>query len=130
MRTVFQGTAMAALVLLLGPSGWAAEERDFMLRTTQDLADVCAVEPGSEMYAQAIHLCLGFLEATTQYHDALAAGESGESIVCWPDGAPTRMQAVEAFVDWTRRNPDHMDDAPIEGLMRAFVERFPCPDTM
>ena len=106
------------------PSGYTLE--DFQLRTTQDLFDICNLDPGAPDYVTAKAFCYGFIEGAAHYDEALEDGTK-IAIVCAPDTA-TREQAVEAFTMYVRANPGHLTEKPIDTVFRAIIAKWPCAE--
>ena len=99
---------VAALGLLSWPAGaqdaGRADLQDYTLETGEDLADLCAVDEGSDIYAQAKQFCFGFLSGVVHFHDALAAAPEFGPIVC-PEGKVTREDGVAIYVAWAQAPP-------------------------
>ncbi len=104
------------------PSGYSLE--DFQLRTTQDLFDICNLDPGVSDYVTAKSFCYGFIEGAAHYDEALEDGTK-IAIVCAPETA-TREQAVEAFTMYVRANPQYLKEKPIDTVFRAIIAKWPC----
>ena len=107
----------AVMALALGQGGPAAAQdagtaslEDFTLKSGQDLVELCAVEPGNDLYADAKMFCFGVMEGIIQYHDAVGRGPDGDVIVC-PEGEVTREDTVEMFVTWGKANSDQARDS-------------------
>ena len=124
-----------AAVAALAFGAWAAAAQDagmadmddFALRTGQDLADLCAVQEGDPLYADAKMFCYGVIEGMIQYHDAVGRGPDGDFIVC-PEGAVTRSDTVNIFVEWARANPQKAaNEWPAEAVVEAALAAWgPC----
>ncbi len=104
------------------PSGYNLE--DFQLRTTQDLFDICNLDPGAADYVTAKSFCYGFIEGAAHYDEALEPGPN-KVIFCMPV-TTTRAQAVEAFTMYVRANPQYLKEAPLDTLFRAIDAKWPC----
>lgn len=115
---------------------WMAEAQDagmagmddFALKSGQSLADLCGVKPGDPLYADAIMFCYGVMEGMFQYHDAVGRGPDGDIIVC-PEGAVTRTDMANIFVEWAKANPQKAaNDWPAEAVVEAALAKWgPCP---
>src|SRR3546814_222940 len=83
-------------------TGWvgAATPDSFKIRSAQDLVALCDADPADANYVAAIHFCHGFAVGAFQYYQSLAAATPSARFVCVPDPAPSRTQAIPAFVSW------------------------------
>lgn len=114
------------MLALAAPPALAAVPENFQARTTQDFVDLCSTERTSPNYMEAIQFCYGYITGATQLYYALLGPEGIRPLAC-PKGEVTRQQAVDVFLDWAKRNPDLLSkERPIEGLMRAAAEKWPC----
>ena len=97
-------------VLCLWPMQSAAVTRDtFLVRTTQDLTELCTAPETDPLHAAAIGFCVGYVIGTYHYYTA------------------TRQQAVEMFVGWAKQNSQYMGERPVDSLMRFATGQWPCP---
>jgi len=121
-----QSLLFAAALGLGMPQAMAAPNDDLKASTTQDFVDICSTDPSSPAYASAIQFCYGYITGATQLYYALLGPEGIRPIAC-PRGEVTRQGAVDVFLDWARRNPELLGkEQPIQGLMRAAAEKWPC----
>jgi hypothetical protein len=108
----------------------AVEDADFQFNTTQDLAALCSVAPGTPEYPMSHQACRAFIEATLQYHDAVSKPNKLKRLVCYPPNT-TIDDGVTAFNAWAK---DHAGDIkslaepPVLGLIRALAAKYPCKD--
>jgi len=100
---------------------------DFKLGSAGDLVDVCTLEPGHQHYTAAIAFCYGFFEGAIHYHEAISGTERHVDLVCDPPET-TRLQAVEVFVAYLQANPQYRDEASIDAIFRALIDRWPCSE--
>lgn len=124
--------AVLALGIILGAvqpctPAWGVTRETFLTKTTQDLVDLCSAPESDPLYQAAIGFCLGFAVGALQTHLAENAGPDGKKLVCLPDPPPTREQGVQMFVTWAKQNQQFMKEAPVEGLYRFLIGRWPCP---
>jgi Rap1a immunity proteins len=47
-------------------------------------------------------------------------------LVCFPNPAPSRNEAVAEFVQWAKARPQHMNELPVETEFRFLMEKWPC----
>lgn len=100
---------------------------DLKLQSAGELVDVCTVAQEDEHYATALAFCYGFFEGAIRYAEAIAGTGSHKKLVCAPDGT-TRLEAVEVFVTYMGDNTQHLDEAPVDGIYRALMPRWPCAE--
>jgi hypothetical protein len=125
------GTALATALLLTGAplvAGAQLTAEDFRIRNAADLVDLCTATAGNEVAEEAIHFCHGFVSGAWQYHQAQASGPDGERIVCPPEPPPTRNEAIAMFVEWTKTNPQSLQEPAVEALFRFLAGKYPCPE--
>lgn len=106
----------------------AADSDNFKAKTTHDLVALCSVAVGDDLYDAAMGYCLGFVDAAHDYHMAVTAGDLMKPIAC-PDHTTTRQEVVDMFLEWAKGSESLLDqESPINGLMRAASEKWPCED--
>jgi hypothetical protein len=98
---------------------------EFKLDQTRELLDICTVSASHPDYLEAYGFCVGYFTGAMHYHRALAKGPERKAIVC-PEHTVTRAEAIAVYVTWAKANPQYMNDEPMEALMRAAVEKWPC----
>jgi hypothetical protein len=123
--TVLAAAAMLALwPLPSGAQDGVADLEDFNVDTTQNLIDLCSVDPSSSLYAEALQFCYGFFEGMMHYHDRLAGPEI-KPIVC-PTGQVTRQDVVDIYLAYAEANPQYKNEDPADNVMRAAIAKWPC----
>jgi hypothetical protein len=106
----------------------AVQDEDLRFDTTEDLYQVCSVQPDAAEYAAASFACRAFIEAAVQYHDAVADRQQLKRLICYPATA-TISDGRAAFVAWAQRNVGNdtlMNELPVVGLVRALAAKYPC----
>ena len=99
---------------------------DYDVPTTGDLITLCNVSEDDPLYQAARGFCLGYIDAAMDYHAALTAGPNYEAIVCH-EGTVSREEVVTVVLEWSQSNGQHLkSEAPVHGVMRALVEKWPC----
>ena len=94
--------------------------------TTGDLVELCSVNVDDPLYEAAMGFCLGYVDAAMDYHAALTAGPKYDAIVC-PPATIAREEVVAVVMEWSKGNAQHLQgEAPVHGVMRAIVEKWPC----
>lgn len=122
-------TLAAAGLMVWSLQSWAqdagmADIEDFTMETGTDLADLCSVDPGNDLYAEAKQFCFGFMSGVVHFHDALASGPEFGRIVC-PEGEVTRDQFVDIYVGWANANPDQASgNNPAEAAVMAALDEW------
>ncbi len=120
--------AVGALAVFTATPARALLTRDdFVIKTTQDLVDLCTVADDDPLRLAGIGFCHGFLLGAYQYQQALTDGPKAKPWVCMPQPPPTRVEAVKMFVAWCQAHPEYMGDAPVETLGRFLFATWPCP---
>lgn len=107
-------------------TGQVATDTNFRVTNTGDLVQLCEAAPTDTVGVAALHFCHGFAVGAFQYHQVVTAASARPRLVCVPNPPPTRNEAVAAFVEWAKRNPQQMSMPPVEGLFRFLAERYPC----
>jgi hypothetical protein len=118
-------TALAVMGLT-GPA-LAAEISDFEAQTTGDFASLCSTAPSDELYEQAQQFCLGFVRGAAGFYSAVLGPEGIDPIAC-PGSEVTFRQAIDVFLAWDAAHPELRQEEPIQGLMRAAKDEWPCPE--
>ena len=113
------------LTLLASPA-MAVNEASFKVTTTKDLADLCGVKEGDRYYEFSRGFCLGYIDGAWDYHQALTKGPDFDALAC-PDPSVTRDQALQVFLGWAKANPGQLGETPVQGVMRAISDKWPCP---
>jgi len=125
MRLIQQTIALAAVVISTQALAAMPEGND--VATTGELIELCNVSVDDPSYPAAMGYCLGYIDAVLDYHAALTAGPKYDPIVC-PGSSLTRKEVVAVVLEWSKTNTQHLQsEAPVEGVMRALVEKWPCP---
>lgn len=119
---------LAAAVALAAPASAQLGREPFMIRSTQDLVDLCKADPSDPLYDDAINFCHGFAAGAWQYHEAQANGPKGHRLVCLPEPPPKRADALAQFLTWASAHPEHMKEPAVESLFRFLIEKWPCPE--
>jgi hypothetical protein len=124
MRCIPHAIALAAIVA--STQTLAAAPQDHRVTTTGDLVELCSVSADDPLYDAAMGFCLGYMDATLDYHAALTAGQRYDPLTC-PDPAVTREEVVVVVLEWSEGNAQLLEtEAPVQGAMRAVSEKWPC----
>lgn len=118
--------SILALLLLLPTISGATDEKDFEVKTTRNLINLCTTASDEPLFAQAINFCHGFLVGAYHYHAVQASGPDGLKLVCPPDPPPSRNETIAQFVEWAQDHPEYMDEAAVETEFRFLMETWPC----
>ena len=117
---------LAALLMLPALVGAAVTEKNFEVKTTQDLMALCTAPASDPLYNHAVNFCQGYLVGAYSYYAAAAAGPDGVKLVCLPEPPPTRNQAIKLFVEWAKAHPQYMQEKPVDTEFRFLMETWPC----
>ncbi len=124
MRCIRHAIALAAVAA--ATHSLAEPPAGRQVKTTGELVELCSVSADDPSYAAAMGFCLGYIDGVLDYEAALMSGATYKPIVC-PHAALTREEVVAGFLDWSKANPQLLGiEAPVEGLMRAVYEKWPC----
>jgi hypothetical protein len=120
-------TLMAAAIAASPVAANAVTPQSFSVHTTADLVATCDTPRGDPMHVAAINFCEGFIAGAYQFHQAEQSGPRGRMLFCLPrDGSLTMDQAVRMFVQWAQRDPQYMQERPVDSLVRFATATFPC----
>ena len=122
-RTMLAGIMALATFPLTAQT---ATPESFQLRNGQDLADLCAVPDGDAMAEAAHSFCYGYLRGVYEFHAALKPTPKDRPLFCVPAPGPTRAEAGQRFVDWSKANPQFMGEPAVDALVRFAVANWPC----
>jgi len=120
--------ALVVLGVLALPAGArsAPTEQTFVVRTTGDLAALCADTSASDpMMTAAQNFCEGFMVGAYQVLQQVDVARAKRAF-CVPTPPPTRTAAIASFVQWAQANPSETARAPADGVFEFLTQRFPC----
>jgi hypothetical protein len=117
---------LVVIVFLLPGFAAAVTEKDFEAETTQNLVNLCTASPDDPLYQQAINFCHGYLVGAYDYYEAVRGGPGGIKLVCLPDPPPSRNDAIDMFIKWTKARPQYWKEKPVETEFRFLMEKWPC----
>ncbi len=124
MKQIVKALLLASLFAASG--AYSVEDADFNMKTSRDLMDLCSAPKGDVNYDAAMGYCLGYIDAAQDYHRAITSGDLLSPIAC-PGHHVTRREMADVFVEWAKGNGDLLDnESPINGVMRAATEKWPC----
>ena len=96
-----------------------------LMKTGQDLVDLCSVTPADPLHDRAIAFCYGFVSGAMSFYGAIADSPKVPKIVCSEEMIP-RSDMVGAFLVWSGKNPEYLSEAPIDVLVRSAMAQWPC----
>jgi len=99
---------------------------DFQVKNTQSLLNLCNVNTDDPLYGQALHFCHGYLVGAFHFYKVSRLGPKSEHLVCVPEPAPSRNDAIDQFISWANAHPEHMHEVPVETEFRFLIETWPC----
>jgi len=119
--------ALLALLPFAATQAKALSLDDMKLETTQNLVDICSVDEAHPDWAPIMTFCVGYIWGAGDFHNAITKSPNVARLICAGDDVDLSVrQVVDIFLVWAEGNPQHMGEPPVEGLARAFVEKFPC----
>ncbi len=101
-------------------------QADFEVDTTQNLFNLCTAPVSDPLHKEAIHFCHGYLAGAYDYYKASTGGPDGKRLVCPPNPAPSRNEAIAMFVEWMKTHPQFMGDEAVDTEFRFLMEKWPC----
>lgn len=104
----------------------AITAEEFRLRSGADLVALCGAPTSDPLYMAAIHMCHGFGAGTFQTIMALTRHEKLEPVLCPPEPTPSRNETVARFLEWAKRNPQHLTEPAVELVGRFLIVTFGC----
>ena len=119
------GFLLSVLLALPAVVG-AVSEKDFEVRTTRDLINLCTAAPDDLLHAQAVNFCEGYLVGAFHYYQASTAGPKATKLLCLPNPQPSRNDATRMFIEWAKTHPQYEKDLPVETEFRFLMEKWPC----
>lgn len=102
-------------------------EQTFVVKTTDELADLCADTSGSDvmMTTAAQNFCHGYLLGAYQVMEQVNEARKKPDF-CIPNPSPSRNQAIADFVSWAKANPSEGGRPPVDGFYQFLTQHFPC----
>src|SRR5262245_11807895 len=126
MRKAGKGFLLIVSLFLPTVAGSVTND-DFLLKTTENLINLCTVSANHPQHKEAIHMCHGYLIGAFHYHQAAASASPSRRLVCLPEkGVPTRDEAIAMFIEWAKARPQYMNEMPVETEFRFLTEKWPC----
>lgn len=126
---VFKSLALSAAVLLMtASSALALEKEDYNFLNTKHLYNLCSAPSDHNDFPTATYACRGFIAGAVQYHNGVSDIKKLPRLICYPEGT-TLKDGEDAFNAWAEANKDNeelMSELPVEGLVRALSEAYPC----
>ena len=122
----WKGLVLVLTMLLWACSSDALTRDDFLVRTTQDLLRLCTASESDPLYQAAIGFCHGFVTGTYHYYQASIASGEQTAFVCIPEPPPTRVEAIQRFVEWMKAHPHYLNERSVDSLFRFLATTYPC----
>lgn len=97
----------------------------FELNSAADLASVCGLSKAHPDYDSAHAFCVGYVTGAIHYYRAIADGPGMGAFLCSDRPIP-RDALVNAFLQWSKANPQMASAPAVENLMRAAAAQWPC----
>jgi len=108
-----------------GPVQGAVTQEHFHVKTAGDLVALCSAEGSDDMTTAAVVFCHGYAVGVYQ---SLAAEQAGmqTKLFCVPNPAPSRTEAIAAFVTWAKASPAVLSQGAPDAILGYLMQRFPC----
>ena len=107
------------------PAQGAVTQENFHVRTAADLVALCSAEGSDEMTTAAVVFCHGYAVGVYQTLMAQHAGMRTKPF-CVPNPAPSRTEALAAFVTWAKASPAVLSEGAPDAILRYISQQFPC----
>jgi hypothetical protein len=124
MRKTIMALSLAAGTCVFSAHALTVADFDY-IESTGELARLCGVDKTEPMADEAHIFCLGYIAAAISYHDEVAKSPEMGPIAC-SEEETTREDVLRMFLAWSASNPRYADAPPIEGLLRAAADKWPC----
>ncbi len=118
--------AMAAVILWFPFRAPATSEANFQVKTTRDLVALCAASQNDPLRVAAVHFCEGFAVGAYQYHLIAEAATKAKPLFCFPNPTPSRDEAIQQFIAWSKRQTVALDMPAVEGIFTFLRDQYPC----
>ena len=128
IRRLTAFAVVAAGVLAVGGArADTVKPDDFQVPTTAALVTLCTAPDTDPLYTAARNFCHGFAVGTYRaVATEVAASRSRHKLFCMGETAPTRDQAIAAFVHWASGRPKTLESAPTDGITEYLATTYPC----
>ncbi len=127
MPLIRSAAALATVFFVAIGTCHAATEDNFTGRTTGDLVTLCDPQSDSALDNAGVNYCEGFVQGSVLVEQEHEASKRSRQFFCLPDPAPTRNEAMAAFVKWARASPDRLAMPAVDGLISFLRDQYPCP---
>lgn len=91
-----------------------------VVRSSEDLARLCAANPASPAGQADVNFCHGFAQGVVMLQ------LEHQRSFCFPSPPPSRSATMEGFTAWVRALPAHGAMPATRGLLAYLGERYPC----
>ena len=117
------------LIVLIQPClAGTVTEKDFEVKTTKNLLNLCTVSHDNPLYHHAVNFCHGYLVGAFHYYEASTSGPKGIKLVCLPNPHPSRNDAIAMFIGWAKSHPEYLGENAVGTRCRFLMEKWPCKD--
>ena len=120
---------VASLLIILSSLARAnVTEENFMLDTTQDLIALCGVDAEDPNAVAAIHMCHGYVMGLVHFHIMMGRALEGRIYCMAGAKRPTRDQAIDMLVIWSRAHPEYDSVEAVDGVVQWAADTYPCSE--
>jgi hypothetical protein len=99
---------------------------NFQVKTTRDLVALCETPQNDPLRVAAVHFCEGFAVGAYQYHLIAEAATKAKPLFCLPNPTPSRDEAIQQFIAWSKRQTVALDAPAVEGIFTFLRDQYPC----
>jgi hypothetical protein len=126
MRNNVMRAVIALCLGVLPGASWAGVSEDaFLMRSTNDLVELCTAAPSDPMGTAALNFCHGFGVGVYRVLEEMDMAR-GTHLFCMPARLPTRNEALASFIRWAKSNPDALRTPAQDGIAMFLSKQYPC----
>ena len=113
-------------MIAIGTANAKTTDKDFELRTAQNLYNLCTTDNRNPARERAVYFCVGYIDGALDLYQSLVKIGRLVPVSCLPPTL-TRIQVALAFIEWGKANPKRLNQSAMDGLGEAAEAKWPCP---
>ncbi len=127
MKNILLKVAVVAVASMSSVAEAKVTEENFRLDTFGDLAALCGVAADDSNATAAIHMCHGYVTGLAHFHEMMGRALEGNLYCVSNETRPSRDEAIDMLVVWSRDNPQNNGVEAIDGVLMWAADAYPCP---